>query len=127
MKKTVNFAAIHFTIAFTVAYVLTGDILLGSLMAMVEPSINSVAFYFHERAWGHFASKARNLNNARLKTLSFASIHFSIAFSVSYLLTGDWLVGGIMATIEPCFNTLAYYFHEKIYQRKQQAQWLSAH
>ncbi len=37
MKKTISFAVIHFTIAFTVAYVLTGDILIGSLIAMIEP------------------------------------------------------------------------------------------
>ncbi len=46
MKKTLNFATIHFTIAFTVAYVLTGDILIGSLVAMIEPSVNTVASIF---------------------------------------------------------------------------------
>ena len=48
-EKTPTFAAIHFTIAFTVAYLLTGDILIGSLIAMIEPMVNTVAFYFHER------------------------------------------------------------------------------
>lgn len=38
MKKTLTFATLHFTIAFSVAYVLTGDILIGSLIAMIEPS-----------------------------------------------------------------------------------------
>ncbi len=50
MKKTLTFAALHFTIAFSVAYVLTGDILIGSLIAMIEPSVNTVAFYFHEKS-----------------------------------------------------------------------------
>ncbi|EKO3608894.1 DUF2061 domain-containing protein, partial [Vibrio metschnikovii] len=45
MKKTLSFAAIHFTIAFTIAYLLTGDIILGSLIAMLEPMVNTVAFY----------------------------------------------------------------------------------
>jgi len=38
-------------VAFTVAYVLTGDILIGSLIAMVEPAINTVAYFFHEKVW----------------------------------------------------------------------------
>ncbi|NVP02761.1 DUF2061 domain-containing protein, partial [Photobacterium damselae subsp. damselae] len=51
MKKTISFAAIHFTVAFSVAYILTGDIILGSLIAMIEPMVNTVAFYFHEKVW----------------------------------------------------------------------------
>ncbi|MGD8173103.1 DUF2061 domain-containing protein [Vibrio sp. TRT 21S02] len=118
MKKTLNFAAIHFTIAFTVAYVLTGDLIIGSLIAMIEPMVNTVAFYFHEQLW----SKAKPLQNlagsAKVKTGSFAIVHFSVAFGVAYLMTGDLFVGGIMASIEPAINTCAYYFHEKIWQRK---------
>lgn len=52
MTKTLTFAALHFTIAFTVAYVVTGSLLVGGLLAVVEPAINTVAFYFHEKAWG---------------------------------------------------------------------------
>jgi len=119
MKKTITFAAIHFTIAFSVAYILTGDILLGSLIAMIEPMVNTVAFYFHERTWQSHA-KLRSLASATgIKTTSFAVIHFSVAFSVAYLMTGSWLVGGVMAMIEPSINTMAFYFHEKVWQRKQ--------
>ena len=51
LVKTVTFAMTHFTVAFTVAYLLTGDILIGSLIAMVEPAINTVAYFFHEKLW----------------------------------------------------------------------------
>lgn len=57
--KTVTFAFTHFTVAFTVAYLLTGDILIGSLIAMVEPAINTVAYFFHEKLW---ARRARRQN-----------------------------------------------------------------
>ena len=49
--KTITFAITHFTVAFTVAFLLTGDILIGSLIAMVEPAINTVAYFFHEKIW----------------------------------------------------------------------------
>lgn len=113
MKKTLSFAAIHFTIAFTVAYLLTGDLLIGSLIAMIEPAVNTVAFYFHERVW----LRAKN-TNAKVKTATFAVLHFSIAFTVAYLLSGSWMVGGVMALIEPSCNTLAYFFHEKVWQKR---------
>lgn len=57
--KTVTFALTHFTVAFTVAYLLTGDILIGSLIAMVEPAVNTVAYFFREKIW------ARRQRNAR--------------------------------------------------------------
>ena len=52
-----------------------------------------------------------------LKTLSFAAVHFTVAFTVGYLLTGSVLVGGTMALVEPASNTIAYYFHEKVWAR----------
>lgn len=55
-----------------------------------------------------------------LKTLSFAIMHFSIAFTVACLLTGDIIVGGLVALVEPAVNTVGYVFHEKIWQRLQQ-------
>lgn len=51
MIKTFTFAVMHFGIAFMVAYLLTGDIVIGGAVALVEPAVNTVAFYFHERVW----------------------------------------------------------------------------
>ncbi|CAE6915984.1 hypothetical protein ACOMICROBIO_FLGHMIGD_02429 [Vibrio sp. B1FLJ16] len=118
MKKTLTFAALHFTIAFSVAYLLTGDILIGSLIAMIEPSVNTVAFYFHEKAWANIPALKARQTMTKLKTASFATVHFSVAFTVVYLLTGDAFIGGVMAMLEPSLNTVAYYFHEKVWLRK---------
>ncbi|MFV3415928.1 DUF2061 domain-containing protein [Pseudomonas nitroreducens] len=54
LLKTCTFAVLHFSIAFCVAYLLTGSILTGGLIALVEPACNTVAFYFHERIWSRF-------------------------------------------------------------------------
>ncbi|MGE0861584.1 MAG: DUF2061 domain-containing protein [Gammaproteobacteria bacterium] len=51
MTKTITFACLHFSVAFGVAYALTGSVLIGGAMALVEPLINTVVFHFHERAW----------------------------------------------------------------------------
>ena len=52
-----------------------------------------------------------------IKTLTFASMHFSIAFGVTYQLTGDIVVGGLVAIVEPAVNTVAFFFHEKVWNR----------
>jgi len=51
------------------------------------------------------------------KTATFAVVHFSVAFSVAYLISGDLLVGGAIALVEPAVNTLAYHFHEQVWNR----------
>ena len=57
MKKTITFAIMHFAVAFTVAYLLTGSMIVGGLVALVEPAVNTVAFYFHEMVWKKLEEK----------------------------------------------------------------------
>ena len=58
MKKTFTFAVLHFSVEFSVAYVLTGSLGISSAVALVEPMVNTVAFYFHEKAWQKFGGKS---------------------------------------------------------------------
>ena len=51
------------------------------------------------------------------KTLSFALVHFNVAFGIGYLLTGSIGIAGALALVEPMANTVAYYFHERAWQR----------
>lgn len=60
------------------------------------------------------------------KTFSFAVVHFIVAFSVGYALTGSLAIGGAIALIEPALNTVAYFFHEKAWDRVR-AERLRAH
>lgn len=51
LVKTITFAMVHFGVAFAVAYLLTGSVAISSALALVEPLVNTVAYFFHERAW----------------------------------------------------------------------------
>lgn len=51
------------------------------------------------------------------KTLTFAILHFSVAFGVGYALSGSALIGGAIALVEPACNTVVFYFHEKAWER----------
>lgn len=51
MAKTMSFAAVHFTVAFTVGYLMSGSVLVGGAIALVEPAVNTVAYYLHEQVW----------------------------------------------------------------------------
>ena len=58
MKKTFTFTVLHFSVAFSVAYALTGSLGISSAVALVEPMVNTVAFYFHEKTWQKFGGKS---------------------------------------------------------------------
>lgn len=51
LLKTMTFAIVHFSIAFGVAYLLTGSVPVATGLALIEPLVNTVAFFFHERIW----------------------------------------------------------------------------
>jgi uncharacterized membrane protein len=51
LLKTASFATLHFTVAFGVAYALTGSVAVATGIGLIEPLANTVAFFFHERLW----------------------------------------------------------------------------
>jgi uncharacterized membrane protein len=57
MTKTISFAVIHMCVAFTVGYAMTGDVLVGGALALVEPMCNTVAYYFHEKVWNRIRAQ----------------------------------------------------------------------
>ena len=51
LSKTFSFLALHLIVGFSVAYAFTGSFALAGGIALVEPLVNAVVFFFHERAW----------------------------------------------------------------------------
>lgn len=57
MIKTITFGIVHFSVAFSVGYALTGSIAVGSAIALLEPAVNTVAYFFHEKFWEWFRAR----------------------------------------------------------------------
>lgn len=64
MKKTISFALLHFSVSFAVVYLLTGSFILGGAVALIEPSINTIVYHFHEKFW-----QAKNLPSESMNVL----------------------------------------------------------
>ena len=58
LVKTASFAALHFAVGFGVTYVLTGSVAIATGVALIEPAINTVVFFFHEKAWHRFGKSS---------------------------------------------------------------------
>lgn len=74
MAKTISFAILHFTVAFTVGYLLTGSLMVGGLLAIIEPACNTVVFYFHEKAWKAY-EKNHPEEHAKAMRLGWLHMH----------------------------------------------------
>jgi uncharacterized membrane protein len=59
-KKTLTFSALHFFVAFSVIWALTGSPFIGGVAAIIEPTMSSVVYFFHERVWEKFSKKSPN-------------------------------------------------------------------
>ena len=57
MTKTLTFAAVHMSVAFGVGYAMTGSLAVGGALALVEPLVNTVAYFIHEKAWARFGQR----------------------------------------------------------------------
>lgn len=62
-----------------------------------------------------------------LKTMSYAAMHMSIAIVVAYVLSGSWRVAFAIGLIEPCIQTVAFFFHERAWHRVESKQHTTDH
>lgn len=51
LKKTGSYYLVHITVAALVAYAVTGNLLMSLTLSLLEPTVQAVAFFFHEKAW----------------------------------------------------------------------------
>ncbi|WP_298142706.1 DUF2061 domain-containing protein [uncultured Acinetobacter sp.] len=50
-KKTLSYYIMHITVALLVGYFVTGSIWMAMTLSVLEPTIQAVAYFFHERVW----------------------------------------------------------------------------
>lgn len=54
-----------------------------------------------------------------MKTGSYAAMHLMVAIAVAYVLTQDWRAALAIGIIEPFVQTIAFYFHDRVWNRRQ--------
>lgn len=69
IRKTTSFAVVHFGVAFTVSYLLTGSAVIAGALALIEPLVNTVAFFIHDWAWDRVGQVRAGLQAASGATI----------------------------------------------------------
>ena len=125
--KNVSRIATHMSLAFLIAWAMTGSMALGGVAAVLEPIVNVALLPLHERGWHalhRLADAARARFRDRLRMLALAAekisqtvLHVVVAVGVMYWATGSLALGGLAALIEPICNVIVLPFHDRLWER----------
>ncbi|NDY92715.1 DUF2061 domain-containing protein [Ideonella livida] len=55
------------------------------------------------------------------KSAAFGVVHLGTSFGVGYALTGNLAIAGAITLVEPLCNTVAHYFFDRWWERRQPA------
>src|SRR5690606_27784088 len=50
-KTTFSYYIMHITVAMIVGYLVTGSLTMAIALSLLEPTVQAVAFFFHEKIW----------------------------------------------------------------------------
>ena len=64
LMKTGSYYLIHITVAAMVAYAVTGNLWASLTLSLLEPTVQAVAFFFHEKAWDRAARRREQATTA---------------------------------------------------------------
>lgn len=118
LQKTGSYFVMHIVVAMGVAYAVTGDVVLAMTLSLLEPCVQAVAYFLHEKAWARVAVQRWRM---LAKTGSYYVMHLVVAAGVAYSVTGDWVVALTLSLLEPTVQMFFYYVHERLWQRRAQA------
>jgi len=51
LKKTASYYVLHMLVAVSVAYAVTGNLMVSLTLSLLEPTVQAFAFFFHEKFW----------------------------------------------------------------------------
>lgn len=115
--KTASYYVIHIVVAALVAYAVTGDFIAAMTLSLLEPSVQAVAYFLHEKAWTRkLVMRYRTL----VKTGTYYVMHLIVAAGVAFAVTGDWVAALTLSLLEPTVQMAFFYLHEKLWEKKTQ-------
>lgn len=119
LTKTASYYVIHVVVAAAVAYAVTGNWIAAMTLSLLEPTVQAVAYFLHDKAWARVPmARLRTL----WKTLSYYAVHLVVAAGVAYAVTGDLMVALTLSLLEPTVQMVFFYLHEKVWEKKLQRQ-----
>lgn len=75
----------------------------------------------HNSHHGHSHALPRDLRHVATKTLTYGVMHFAVAVSVAFALTGDLRLALAIGAVEPLVQTVFFTLHDRLWTRIEAA------
>ena len=124
LHKTASYYVMHIVVAAGVAYAVTGSWQAALALSLIEPSVQALAYFGHDRIWSRWGHTGWR---RYVQALSYYVMHLAVAASVAVMVTGNWWQALSLSVLEPTVQMLFFYVHERLWERRLQAQSLSLH
>lgn len=117
--RTVSQVVTHMVIGFAVTYAVTGSVVFGGLVILIEPVINVLLLPMHARAWARARQNMRQAYVAvAAEKVSQTGLHMLVAFGVMYGASGSLAFGGLAAVLEPVCNVILLPLHDRLWEQR---------
>lgn len=64
LKKTASYYFTHITVAAAVAYAVTGSWVAAVTLSLLEPTVQTIVYFFHEKIWSRYEPRKTSTSNA---------------------------------------------------------------
>jgi len=116
IAKTISWRVIGSLDTLALAWFISGDLTLGIQISSFEIITKMILYYIHERAW--FKSSIKESNKRHLiKTVTWRLVGTLDTIILSWIITGNPLIGLKIGGAETITKMLLYYGHEKFWYR----------
>jgi uncharacterized membrane protein len=116
LAKTITWRAVGTLDTILLSWLITGNPFTGLKIGFSEVVTKMILYYFHERIWfriGVKESRKRHL----FKTISWRIIGTLDTVILSWLITGNPLMGLKIGFLEVITKMILYYLHERAWYR----------
>lgn len=98
------------------SFLITSNISQGINITLIDSILKLLGYYFHELLW--FSSKFNSSHKRHIiKTITWRLIATVITSINTYIVTGSFLLGVKLVTIESLSKVILYFFHEKMWYK----------
>ncbi|MDA0195574.1 MAG: DUF2061 domain-containing protein [Bacteroidetes bacterium] len=122
LAKTITWRIVGTIDTIIIAWVITGNPLVGLSIGGTEVITKMALYYFHERVWlklGYSGNAKTILYRYRhfAKTITWRVIGTLDTTLIAWIISGDPMIGLKVGGIEIVTKMVLYYLHERIWHR----------
>lgn len=116
IAKTITWRIIGTTDTLILSWIISGELLVGISVGIVELFSKMILYYVHERLWVNSKFKKHNQRHF-YKTITWRLVGTIDTITIGWLISGDAIIGFKIGFAEVITKMILYFFHEKLWYK----------